>query len=107
MSLVPPEVTTNLYSCFVQDQFTVKEDLCYLTVGSKFERDDFTGFEWEPTIRLLLTPSKQYSMWAAVSRAVRTPAIPEENLQVARPSHFHVAPTFLDFWETAIYCPRN
>jgi iron complex outermembrane receptor protein len=80
-SFVPSEVTVNYYSCFVQDQFTVKEDLCSLTVGSKFERDDFTGFEWEPTIRLLLTPSKQVSMWASVSRAVRTPAIAEEYLQ--------------------------
>ena len=56
----------------------MKEDFCFLTVGSKFERNDYTGFEWEPSIRLLVTPSKQYSMWAAVSRAVRTPTSGEE-----------------------------
>jgi iron complex outermembrane receptor protein len=82
IAMVPAETTINYYSCFVQDQFTVKEDLCFLTVGSKFERDDFTGFEWEPSIRLLLTPSKQYSVWGAVSRAVRMPCIGEEDAQI-------------------------
>ncbi len=82
INLVPPETTINYYSCFVQDQFTIKEDLCFLTVGSKFERDDYTGFEWEPTIRLLLTPTKEYSMWASVSRAVRTPSVGEEDAQI-------------------------
>ena len=97
MALVPPEITTNLYSCFVQDQFTLKEDFLFLTVGSKFERDDFTGFEWEPTIRLLLTPSKQYSMWAAVSRSVRTPAIGEECLQAPSPPISTEPPIFMEF----------
>ena len=70
---VPPLSTTNLYTCFIQDKWTLKEDLCFLTVGSKFERNDYTGFEWEPTIRLLLTPSPKYSLWGAISRSVLIP----------------------------------
>ncbi len=81
LNILPPEQTTNLYSCFVQDQFTVKDDFCFLTVGSKFERNDYTGFEFEPSIRLLVTPNNKYSMWAAVSRAVRTPTRGEEGAQ--------------------------
>jgi iron complex outermembrane receptor protein len=80
--LVPPDRPNNIYSCFVQDQFTVREDLLFLTVGSKFERDDFTGFEWEPSIRLLMTPSKNYSLWASVSRAVRIPSVGEEDVRL-------------------------
>ncbi len=94
IAIVPAESTINLYSCFVQDQFTVKEDLCFLTVGSKFERDDYTGFEWEPTIRLLLTPSKQYSLWGAVSRAVRTPSIGEEGAQIVSLPAYPQTPLF-------------
>ncbi len=80
--LDPPDRSDNIYSCFVQDQFTVCEDLLFLTVGSKFERDDFTGFEWEPSIRLLMTPNKKYSLWASVSRAVRIPSFGEEAVRL-------------------------
>ena len=83
--LVPPDRPDNIYSCFVQDQFTVCEDLLFLTVGSKFERDDFTGFEWEPSIRLLMTPNKQYSLWASVSRAVRIPSVGEQDVRLLSP----------------------
>ena len=44
------------------------------TLGSKFEHNDFTGFEYQPTARLLFTPTNKQSVWAAVSRAVHTPA---------------------------------
>ena len=83
--LVPPDRPNNIYSCFVQDQFTVREDLLYLTVGLKFQRDDFTGFEWEPSIRLLMTPNKNYSLWASVSRAVRIPSVGEEDVRLLSP----------------------
>ena len=63
-------------------------------MGSKFERDDYTGFEWEPTIRLLLTPSKEYSLWGAVSRAVRTPSIGEEGVQILSLPISTAPPTF-------------
>ena len=36
-NVLPPERSANLYSCFVQDQITLSEDLWYLTLGSKFE----------------------------------------------------------------------
>jgi iron complex outermembrane receptor protein len=53
-----------------------------LTAGSKFERNDFTGFEVEPNIRLLGNITKHQSAWVAVSRAVRTPALTEEGLRL-------------------------
>jgi len=68
----------NLGSAFVQDQIELVEDKLSLTLGSKFEHNDFTGFEVQPTARLLWTPTKRQSVWAAVSRAVRTPNVAED-----------------------------
>jgi iron complex outermembrane recepter protein len=73
-SFDPAHRTTHLYSTFVQDQITLADDLLYLTVGSKFEHNDFTGFEYQPSARLLWTPDPRRSAWASISRAVRTPS---------------------------------
>lgn len=64
----------NLYSAFVQDDITLAPERWRLTLGSRFEHNDFTGFEVQPNIRLLWTPTDADSVWAAVSRAVRTPS---------------------------------
>ena len=65
---------TDLFSYFIQDEITLQEDRWYLTAGSKFEHNDFTGFEFQPTIRLLHMPSEREAVWAAISRPVRTPS---------------------------------
>lgn len=69
-----PRKTFNLYSAFIQDEITLVPKRWRLTLGSRFEHNDFTGFEAQPNIRLLWTPSQQDSVWAAASRAVRTPS---------------------------------
>ena len=53
-----------------------------LTLGSKFERDTYTGFEYQPSGRLLFTPTRTLTAWASVSRAVRTPDRVDEDIQV-------------------------
>lgn len=64
----------SLYSAFIQDDITLVPERWRLTLGSRFEHNDFTGFEVQPNVRLLWTPTAQDSLWAAVSRAVRTPS---------------------------------
>jgi iron complex outermembrane recepter protein len=61
------------YSSFVQDEIRLG-DRFKLTAGSKFEWNDISGWEAQPSLRgiWLATPSQQ--LWAAVSRAVRTPS---------------------------------
>ena len=63
-----------LLSSFVQDEISLVPDRLKLTLGSKFEHNDYTGFEFEPSARLLWTPTEEQTVWAAISRAVRTPA---------------------------------
>jgi iron complex outermembrane receptor protein len=63
---------SNLFSAFVQGEFLLQP--VRLTVGSKFEHNNYTGWEIQPTLRALWNLNAQHSFWAAVSRAVRTPS---------------------------------
>ena len=71
----------NLYSTFVQDEIALVHDRLSLTLGTKLEHNDFTGWEVQPTARLLWTPTKRQSVWAAASRAVRTRTFTEDDAQ--------------------------
>jgi iron complex outermembrane receptor protein len=64
----------NLYSAFIQDAFQIIPDRLTFTLGTKVEHNDFTGFEVQPSARLAFTPTEKQTVWAAVSRAVRTPS---------------------------------
>jgi iron complex outermembrane receptor protein len=69
----PQNRADNLFSAFIQDEILLNETL-RLTVGSKFEHNDYTGVEIQPNVRLAWTPDERRTLWAAVSRAVRTPS---------------------------------
>jgi iron complex outermembrane receptor protein len=69
----PDRRATHLVSIFVQDDITLVPNRLRLTLGSKFEHNDFTGFEIQPNARLAWTPTERQTVWAAVSRAVRIP----------------------------------
>jgi len=70
---VPAERTFGLFGMFVQDQITLVDDRLFFIAGSKFERNTYTGFEYQPSGRLLYTPDEKHSFWGAISRAVRIP----------------------------------
>jgi len=82
VSLQPNQVTLNQFSAFLQDEISLVDNRLRLTLGSKLEHNDFTGFEVEPNARLLWNLSPNQSVWTAVSRAVRTPALTEEGLRL-------------------------
>ncbi|MEK6236832.1 MAG: TonB-dependent receptor, partial [Planctomycetales bacterium] len=78
--ILPPRRSWDRFSYFIQDQVTLAEDRWYFTLGSKFSHNEFTGFEMQPSARLLWTPSQRVSVWGAVSRGVRTPSRSERDL---------------------------
>src|SRR6185437_781654 len=73
-AFLPAKKMLHLYSLFVQDKITLVNDQLYFTLGSKLEHNDYTGFEYSPSGRLAWTPAERQMIWAAVSRAVRTPS---------------------------------
>ena len=70
--LSPEQETITLANLFIQDQFALTEDLT-LTLGVKFEDNSFSGQEWLPNARLAWRRPGGGLLWAAVSRASRTP----------------------------------
>jgi iron complex outermembrane recepter protein len=80
VSFAPQKRRNNLYSAFVQDKINLAPDRLLLTLGAKFEHNDFSGFEFQPNIRLQWHPTQQQMIWSAISRAVRTPTPIEEDL---------------------------
>ncbi|MBN1931032.1 MAG: TonB-dependent receptor [Desulfobacterales bacterium] len=75
----PNKRDDNLVSGFVQDDITLVPDVLSLILGSKFEYNDYTGFEIQPNSRFRWTPRDNHTLWAAVSRAVRTPSRYEDD----------------------------
>lgn len=69
----------SLISAFVQDEFQLIPENLWLTAGTKVEHNDFTGFEWQPGVRVVWKPGERQTVWAAISRAVRTPSELEGN----------------------------
>lgn len=68
------EVEASLVSFFVQDEYHVVPDRFSVTGGVKLEHNTYTGFEVQPSLRAVFKPTPNQSIWAAVSRAVRTPS---------------------------------
>jgi iron complex outermembrane receptor protein len=69
-------VTRNdaLYSAFIQNKYTVIPDELFLTVGTKYEFSRYDNSQWQPSARIAYIPNERETIWAAVSRAVKTNA---------------------------------
>jgi iron complex outermembrane receptor protein len=78
----PEAKTGQLFSGFAQDEITLVKDRLRLILGIKLEHNYLSGFEAQPSVRLSWTPSRRQTAWAAVSRAVRTPARSQQDIRV-------------------------
>lgn len=81
ISFEPDSRTDQLFSAFLQDEMSFANDELRLTLGSKLEHNDYTGFSLQPNLRLLWMPSERHVLWTAVSRAVRTPSRGDHDLR--------------------------
>jgi iron complex outermembrane receptor protein len=72
----------HIVNAFVQDEYALVPETLYLTLGSKFEHNNFTGFEIQPSTRLAWHLTQNQTLWGAISRAVRTPSSIEEDVNV-------------------------
>jgi iron complex outermembrane receptor protein len=66
-----------LFSGFVQNEVQLIPQRLTLTAGVKIEHNDYTDFEFQPSIRAAFKPTRDQTLWAALSRAVRTPDVLE------------------------------
>ena len=69
----PDSRSRSLYSGFFDHKLTLVPEEVFLSLGSKFEHNDFTGFEYQPSARLSWVIDDSQTLWGSISRAVRTP----------------------------------
>jgi iron complex outermembrane receptor protein len=84
IAFLPTTLDHNLFSAFVQDEIALGTQVA-LTVGSKLEHNDYTGFEVEPNVRLQWTWTPSQTLWSAISRAARTPSRIDRDLTEPAP----------------------
>lgn len=81
VSFTPDSRDTKLISGFIQDEIKLKENI-YLTLGTKYERNDYSGSEHQPSIRLAWLANPQHTVWTSLSRAVRTPSRAHSDIRI-------------------------
>lgn len=81
LSFVPDSDRQHLFSAFVQNKFEATRNLD-LILGSKLERNDYTGMEVQPTAKFSYRPDGRSTLWGSVARAVRTPSRAEDSIQL-------------------------
>jgi iron complex outermembrane recepter protein len=79
LTFLPEHRTDRLVTAFLQDEIALIDKRLTFTFGTKFLETNFTGWQLQPTARLLWTPTNKQSFWVAFTHAVRTPSDVEEN----------------------------
>ncbi len=78
----PPSEDETIVSFFAQDEIEAIPNRLYITVGSKFENNPYTGFAAMPTARVVYQFNQRRMAWAAVSHAVRSPSEVDTSLRL-------------------------
>ena len=73
LTLLPNKVQQTWASLFAQDEMALCDKL-RLIAGARVERNDYTGAEFLPTLRLSWQLAPTHSLWTAASRTVRAPS---------------------------------
>jgi iron complex outermembrane recepter protein len=81
VNFLPAKQTDSIYSAFLQYELPLVSDKLALTAGTKLEHNNFSGFDYQPSVRLLWSPTQHQSFWTAATRAVRTPSRVDQDVQ--------------------------
>jgi iron complex outermembrane receptor protein len=72
-AFLPGHLNQKWESLFGQSEHVLRDDL-RLTVGARLERNDYTGTEFLPNVRLAWNLAPDHLLWSAASRTVRAPS---------------------------------
>jgi iron complex outermembrane receptor protein len=87
-TFIPASRDLEWTNVFLQDRVQLRSNL-ETTLGLKLEHNDYTGMESLPSVRVAWKPADTRLVWAAASRAVRSPS------RIDRDVFFPGAPPFL------------
>ena len=82
VNFTPHQINNYVYSLFAQDTFQIVPGRLAFLAGTKLENNNYSGWGWQPTGRLLWTPKHNVTFWGAVSRALRTPGRVDRDLSL-------------------------
>ncbi len=77
----PNQRNHDIMGLYVQHQIDLIPDSLTFTSGLRLDRNDFTGWEYQPNLRLIGRPSESHSVWGSYSRATRTPSRVENDMR--------------------------
>jgi len=83
VTLLQSQTTDRWLSGYLQDEIALLGEQLRLTLGAKLEKNNFTGFEFQPSARLFFRPDENLALWGAVTKAVRTPSLLERLTQIS------------------------
>jgi iron complex outermembrane receptor protein len=84
VAFVPEDRTQRLTSLYGQDEIALLPDRLFATLGTKLEHNTYTGWEVQPSARLLWRANTQETLWGGITRAVRTPSRFETEVRVTQ-----------------------
>jgi len=73
-SFIPPSYTYRVGDVVARDEWQLVPDRLMASAGVRLDYGSFRHLEYQPSFRLLYTPSSRQSVWMAVSRAVDLPS---------------------------------
>jgi len=84
-TLLPSSATDHVHTAFFQDEIPLGEKFS-LTAGAKLQHNNFSGFDIQPSARLMWSPGNHQSLWFGFTRAVTTPSDLEEDFFLEGPA---------------------
>ncbi len=70
----PQTSSEGIFSGFIQNRSDFDNKKGEITIGTKFEHNNYTGLEWQPSARFIWRFNNKNSIWSAISRSVRIPS---------------------------------
>jgi iron complex outermembrane recepter protein len=95
IDFAPHQRTDQIYGSFVQDAIPLWNHGLTFIIGSKIEHNNYTGFEFQPSLRLLWNPAPHQALWASTTRAVRTPSRLDTEIRLTDYAGTTTLPIFL------------
>lgn len=79
---LPVHKNLHLVSGFLQDKISLFNDRLQLTLGTKIQYFTFSGWNYQPSARLLWKAANEHHLWTSFSRAIRSPTRGETSLSL-------------------------
>ena len=82
VNIQPRRESLTNYNLFIQDKITLVESKLFLTLGAKADFLEYTGMEFQPSIKLSYLPDENNTIWLSASQSARSPSRYENNSTV-------------------------